>query len=968
MQGFKSFADKVVINFEDEITGIVGPNGCGKSNISDAIRWVLGEQSSKSLRGNSMVDVIFNGSENRKRVNLAEVTLVFNNENKALNSEYEEVEVTRRLYRDTRESQYLINKVNCRLKDVHDLVLDTGLGRDSLSIISQGTIAQFADAKPLDRRLIFEEAAGVSKYKKRKIESINKLERTKENMDRMQDIVDEISKQVNSLKRAAKKAETYIEKRDLLKSIEVSVLVKDITELSNHIEVSGKELFKLESELALLETNVGVYDHELQVKKDEIFKLDQAISKGQEQMMQFISEIGRLESQKIESDERRKYALEVGDKQQKAKELRSMLADAKMEYEDRHKRHQELRADIAMLSSDQFEKNQTLADLNSKVSGASASMNSIKNRLDVIEHRLARPFEGQQGVQAIMDNKASLYGIHDAIGNLFTAKESYEMAITTALAGAMMHIVTTSGDDAVNAINFLKKNRSGRATFIPLTVVRSRRVSEDAMLICNNAKGFCGVGETFIDHDEQYNALANSLLGNVLIVETIEDANTLAKRLNHSYKIVTLDGDVIHSGGVMSGGRAHNNANSMMSLRKDKADLESEMAIKQDQLIMIENKVSALTTEIKDVSDTLMSRRLAMATIEPLLDVKRSKYESIKAEYDELDIKDESDEEEVVDDLVSKLNQALMNRDEITSNLSLLREQRNQLSHDVKRREASFREDRTEVNQLTSAVHSLKLEQAKQQTRRENGLERLSSEYQMTYDYAQENVYDEEAANHREEVMKLRSEIANLGNVNLEAPAEYIEASERYEFLTKQLDELLAARDKLLAVIDEMDQIMIVQFKDMFDKINAELNGVFSALFGGGKARLILEDEDDLLNTGIDIDVQPPGKAVQNIRLFSGGEKSLIAISVLFSILRARLVPLCIFDEVEAALDQANVERLAHYIKNFSDDTQFILITHRPGTMAQCDVLYGVTMPTLGVSNMIRVKLSEAIALKEEES
>ena len=966
MQGFKSFADKVVINFEDEVTGIVGPNGCGKSNISDAIRWVLGEQSSKSMRGSSMVDVIFNGSENRKKVNLAEVTLVFNNGNKALNSEYEEVEVTRRLYRDTRESQYMINKVNCRLKDIHDLVLDTGLGRDSLSIISQGTISHFAEAKPLDRRLIFEEAAGVSKYKKRKIESINKLERTKENMDRMQDIVDEITKQVNSLKRAAKKAEVYIEKRDLLRSIEVSVLVKDVTDLNNHMEVSGKELFKLESELAMLETNVGVYDHELQNKKDDIFKLDQDISKGQEKMMQLISEIGRLESQKIESDERRKYALEVGDKKQKAKELRSMLHDAKAEYDDRQQRHQELRADIAMLSEDQFEKNQTLAGLTSKVSGASASINSLKNRLDVINHRIARPFEGQQGVQAVMDNKSSLYGIHDAIGNLFTPLESYETAITTALAGAMMHIVTTTGDDAVNAINFLKKNRSGRATFIPLSVVRARRVTEDALLICNNAKGFCGVGQEFVTNDETYDPLKNSLLGNVLIVEKIEHANTLAKRLNHSYKIVTLDGDVIHSGGVMSGGRSQANNNSMMSLRKDKADLESEMAIKQDQLILIENQTHALQNEIKEVSDNLMSRRLALATIEPLLDVKRSKYESLKAEYDELDIKDD-ESEVVVDDLVSKLNQALMNRDEITSNLSLLREKRNQLSHDVKRREAAFREDRSELNQLTNSIHSLKLEQAKQQTRRENGLERLSSEYQMTYDYAHEHIYDEEAANNREEVMKLRSEIANLGNVNLEAPAEYIEANERFEFLSKQLDDHHAARDKLLAIIDEMDQIMVVQFKDMFDKINAELGGVFAALFGGGKARLILEDEDDLLNTGIDIDVQPPGKSVQNIRLFSGGEKSLIAISVLFSILRARLVPLCIFDEVEAALDQANVERLAHYIKNFSDDTQFILITHRPGTMAQCDVLYGVTMPTKGVSNMIRVKLSEAIALKEDE-
>ena len=968
MQGFKSFADKVVINFEDEVTGVVGPNGCGKSNISDAIRWVLGEQSSKNMRGSSMIDVIFNGSETRKKVNLAEVTLVFDNSNQALNSEYEEVEVTRRLYRDTRESQYMINKVACRLKDIHDLVLDTGLGRDSLSIISQGTISHFAEAKPIDRRLIFEEAAGVSKYKKRKIESINKLERTKENMDRMQDIVDEISKQVNSLKRAAKKAETYIEKRDLLRSIEVSVLVKDISELNELMEVSSKKLFNLEAELALLETNVGVYDHELVAKKDEIFQLDQAISKSQEQVMAYLSEIGRLESSKIELDERRKYALEVGNKQEKAKELRAMLQDAKLEFDDRQVRHQELRADIALISEQQFELNQKRAGLTGKLSGASSTVHNLKNRLDVIEHRLARPFENQAGVQAVMDNKSSLPGIHDAIGNLFTPHENYETALSTALAGAVMHIVTSTGEDAAGAIKFLKNNRSGRATFVPLSVLRPRRVSEDALLISEQSDGYCGVASQFVEREEQYDVLIESLLGNVLIVENIDHANTLSKRLKQSYKIVTLDGDVIHTGGIMSGGRAQHNANSMLSLRKDKADLESELAIKRDAEVLLENQVNTLDVELKEVSETLMARRLALATLEPILDVKRSKYESLKTEYEALDVKDvEVDEENAGDDIVSKLNQALMNRDELTSSLSLLREKRNQLSHDVKRREAAFREDRSEVNALTKTIHELKLDQAKQQTRKENGLERLSSEYQMTYDYAFENVYDEEQAGHREEVMKLRTEIANLGNVNLEAPAEYLEASERYEFLNKQLLDLQAARDKLLGVIKEMDEIMVVKFKDMFDKINAELSDVFTALFGGGKARLILEDEDDLLNTGIDIDVQPPGKSVQNIRLFSGGEKALIAISVLFAILKARLVPLCIFDEVEAALDQANVERLANYIKNFADDTQFILITHRPGTMAQCDVLYGVTMPTKGVSNMIRVRLSEAIALREEE-
>ena len=965
MQGFKSFADRVIINFDHNVTGIVGPNGCGKSNISDAIRWVLGEQSVKSMRSTSMTDVIFNGSENRKKVNLAEVSLSFNNEKKALNSDYEEVEVTRRLYRDTKESQYLINKVPCRLRDIHDLVLDTGMGRDSLSIISQGTISHFAEAKPQDRRLIFEEAAGVSKYKKRKIESISKLERTKDNMDRMQDIVDEIFKQMNSLRRAAKKAELYIDKKERLKSIEVSVICRDIDELNQLLDTNKEAIFKMETEIASLETNVSVYDHELDDKRNQIFLLDQEVSKGQELMMKYIHEITQLETRKIETDERRKYAIEVGDKQAKAKELSKMLRDAKLEYEDRKKRQIELKADVEFLVQGQYEHNQKIAGYRNDASTLSSAINNLNNRIELLQHRLKRPFEGQQGVQAVLDNKNALSGIHDAIGQLFKPVDEYETAISTALAGSITHIVTTSDQDAVNAINFLKSNRSGRATFIPLTVVRARNVSIDALTVCNHSEGFQGVGSDFINNDDQYDDLRDSLLGNVLIVDTIESANALAKKLRHAYKIVTMDGDVIHRGGIMSGGKNRSNNNSMMSLNKDLKKFEEELLIKKEQLLSNENKSTALSRKISENGDKLMERRLAFAQIGPLVDVKESNYERIKNQYEELGIKEDNEPIEITDDLISKLNNTIMKRDELTSNLSLLRERRNSLNSEVKRKEASFREDRGELNQFTQKIHQLKISEAKYITRLENSLDRLASEYQMTHEYAYENIYDEANSHAREEVQTLRQEILNLGNVNLEAPQEYLDITERYEFLKKQLDDLQASRDKLLSIIEEMDQIMVVQFKEMFDKINNELNDVFSALFGGGKARLILEDEEDLLNTGIDIDVQPPGKSVQNIRLFSGGEKSLIAISVLFAILKARHVPLCIFDEVEAALDQANVERLAHYIQNFAGDTQFILITHRPGTMTQCDVLYGVTMPTKGVSNMLKVKLHEAIELKE---
>ena len=721
----------------------------------------------------------------------------------------------------------------------------------------------------------------------------------------------------------------------------------------------------METEIASLETNVSVYDHELDDKRNQIFLLDQEVSKGQELMMKYIHEITQLETRKIETDERRKYAIEVGDKQAKAKELSKMLRDAKLEYEDRKKRQIELKADVEFLVQDQYEHNQKIAGYRNDASTLSSAINNLNNRIELLQHRLKRPFEGQQGVQAVLDNKNALSGIHDAIGQLFKPVDEYETAISTALAGSITHIVTTSDQDAVNAINFLKSNRSGRATFIPLTVVRARNVSIDALTVCNHSEGFQGVGSDFINNDDQYDDLRDSLLGNVLIVDTIESANALAKKLRHAYKIVTMDGDVIHRGGIMSGGKNRSNNNSMMSLNKDLKKFEEELLIKKEQLLSNENKSTALSRKISENGDKLMERRLAFAQIGPLVDVKESNYERIKNQYEELGIKEDNEPIEITDDLISKLNNTIMKRDELTSNLSLLRERRNSLNSEVKRKEASFREDRGELNQFTQKIHQLKISEAKYITRLENSLDRLASEYQMTHEYAYENIYDEANSHAREEVQTLRQEILNLGNVNLEAPQEYLDITERYEFLKKQLDDLQASRDKLLSIIEEMDQIMVVQFKEMFDKINNELNDVFSALFGGGKARLILEDEEDLLNTGIDIDVQPPGKSVQNIRLFSGGEKSLIAISVLFAILKARHVPLCIFDEVEAALDQANVERLAHYIQNFAGDTQFILITHRPGTMTQCDVLYGVTMPTKGVSNMLKVKLHEAIELKE---
>lgn len=965
LQGFKSFADKTVINFDHSVTGVVGPNGCGKSNISDAIRWVLGEQSVKSMRGSSMTDIIFNGSEKRRRVNLAEVTLVFDNAEKPLNSDFEEVEVTRRLYRDTRESEYLINKTPCRLRDIHDLVMDTGLGRDSLSIISQGSISFFAEAKPQERRMIFEEAAGVAKYKRRKIESISKLERTQENIERMQDIVEEIEKQVSPLRRAAKKAKIFLEKKDALEAIEVSVLVSDISTFRKEIDETNTIIYDLEAQVAQTETQIGVLEHELESSRQEGFILDQGIVKSQEKMMSLVREIGILEARKIEIEEKRKYTLEVGNAQERANELYALLNDAKLEYEERFKRHELLKAEVDLHNQATYENNRVILDIQQKIDMLRSQRQSTLSRLDVLKHRLERPYEHQYGVQTIMNNKHSISGIHDTVGNLLLPLEGYELAISTALGGATNHVVTDDDKAAVHAIQFLKRNRSGRATFIPLTVVKPRSANHDVLTIAHNTQGFKGIASDFVEVDARYSDLSLSFMGDVYVFDTIEHANTLAKRVNYNAKIVTLDGDVIHRGGTMSGGQNKNQSNSIAEIRRDIDRFEETIKRNDIELDALNVDLTHIKNKHLKDNELLMEKRIALAQIEPLLDVKRSKYESLKSDYDALEL--ESDKNEKLDDdVITQLNRAYMERDELTSKLSLDHERRLNLSNEIQRKELTLRQHRQDLNGRNQLLNNHKMTNVKRETQCESLLERLSSEYQMTFEYASENVFDGLKSTKREEVLLLRDEISKLGNVNLDAPEEYEAINERYEFLTTQLHDLTDSRQKLLDIIEEMDEIMSVQFKEMFDKINQELSAVFTQLFNGGKAKLVLEDPDDLLNTGVDIDVQPPGKSVQNIRLFSGGEKSLIAISVLFSILKARHVPLCIFDEVEAALDQVNVERLATYIQSLSDDTQFIVITHRSGTMERCDVLYGVTMPTQGVSSLLKVQLEEAIELKEE--
>ena len=967
LQGFKSFADKTVIQFDQDITGIVGPNGCGKSNVNDAIRWVLGEQSVKSLRsGTNMSDIIFSGSEYRKPVNMARVTLVFDNSTRVFDSDFDEIEITRQILRANNEASYFINKTPCRLKDINDLVMDTGLGKDSLSIITQGNISSFADAKPEDRRSLFEEAAGVAKYKKRKKVSLSKLEQTKENLDRLQDILDELERQIGPLEKQAKKAEKYISLREKLSKIEISVLVEDIDQYNEKINQINKELFDIQAMHTSENAELLKQETRLESIRKEMYALDKQINELQGKYTKAMEENYQLERRKIEQDEKRKYMLKVADKKARQKEIQAMLEEARFEYQDRHQRLMQTQQDLN-------NRRNIVNDLKTKISKARYEsdqakniLTQLQNRRQVLENMMKQPFAHQQGVRSVMQAKNSLSGVYGVVSELLIAHADKALAVNAALGGSIYQIITKNEADARNAISFLKRNRSGRATFLPLSVCHPRKMNEQVITIASTSPGFLGFASECVDCKEIFDPVKERLLGNVIVVDTLQNANETAKRLRYAYKIVTLDGDIVHTGGSMTGGVTKNQS-TPVTMRQELDTINSKIEgqkIKADSCL---NETDILTQKLQKENDAIVTLQIELAKLENIYATKKAKYDSILAEYQELGVDIEENAELAQDDLVVQMSKMHAVLDSLSLEIQSLRQSRFDKGNDAEQLENQIRLVRREMNSKQSQIHNYEMEVVKVKTQLENALNRLSTDYEMTYEYAltkKENVEIESA---KEEVIQLRQSISRLGNVNLDAPNEYKEVKERFDFMTSQKEDLEKASQQILAAIDEMDQTMISQFTDMFNKINAELDGVFKAMFGGGRASLSMVDPDDVLNTGIDIDVQPPGKMVKNIQTFSGGEKALIAISVLFAILKARTMPLCIFDEVEAALDQANVERFARYLSHYRGQSQFIAVTHRPGTMEQCDTLYGVTMQKDGVSKVLKVQLKDAVHIAKEE-
>lgn len=1182
MQGFKSFAEKIKLDFNCGITAVVGPNGSGKSNIADAIRWVLGEQSVKTLRGSKMEDVIFAGTEHRKPLGFAEVTIVLDNSDSTLPIDYEEVAITRRVYRSG-ESEYLINKTNCRLKDITELLLDTGIGRDGYSVIGQGRIDEILSTRSEDRRQIFEEASGIMKYKVRKHDAEKKLELTRQNLERINDIIAELESQLEPLREQSEKARRFLDLREELKVLEVNVYLDSMKKFRDRLEVLDKQLKTVQDQIndennkldEITRSNkektdlLKTMDERLEEAKQLFYEMEgnlercsSEIKLNQEKIANLMQNIERLDTEKAELREKIEVleTEEAGKKdrlkylERQLEEYSAKLAGFEKQMEELLKTLDEEERSIELLKSEimdkmdiQSDKKLQISNLRSHIENMQKRQRSIDTEVyqNVVEkdrekmkkeeltesirnaeqhikghkEKLSGLFREREETDKMlselrmkqakinsdiqskssrvrtlreMEQKLEGYnrsvrevlqachaspqfgrGIHGALAQLIEVDRKYETAIEISLGGALQNIVTQTEEDAKKAIEFLKKNKLGRATFLPIRSVEGRGFDNQTMARIKQCEGFCGVASELVSYDSVYTGIIRNLLGKVVVIDNLDNGIKMARKFRYSFRIVTLDGDLLNTGGAMSGGSLENRGTGILTRNREISELDEELKslrqqetgvskdikqltedisridsdissieneIKNNELVkirdeshlaqtdenlekltarmeMLRQEKEQLEREIKETGNELTKYELELLQIEEeISEAKKTvaefqeKHKEDQAARDALhtDITDykisvnsikesiagvnessdriHTEKENMVMSITKKESEQERFREEIKK----LEEQIEGLNarikkHSEERSGRSFEIDRlteerkileediydivNKINDTNKTILLLQEEYSRtevRKTRLEAEMEalqdRIWNEYELTYSSAMELKKDVGSlTSAQRRINEIKNMIKELGPINVAAIDDYIKTKDRYEFMTNQRNDMEQAREKLLRVIAEMTSIMKKQFLEQFKLINKNFNDVFRELFNGGRASLTLVDEENVLESGIEIEAQPPGKKLQNMMLLSGGERAFTAIALLFAILRLKPSPFCVLDEIEAALDEANVYRFVEYLKNYSCNTQFIVVTHRKGTMEGSDMLYGVTMQEHGVSKIISMKMGEKV-------
>lgn len=970
--GFKSFADKTEINFGENINGIVGPNGSGKSNVVDAVKWVLGEQSIKSLRGETSTDIIFSGSLSRKPLNSASVTLVFDNTDFYLPIEYTEVSVKRVMYRSG-ENEYYLNNEKCRLKDITNLLTDTGADKESFNIIGQGKIDEILSTKPEERRLIFESAAGVLKYKKRKIEALRKLERTNLNIDRVNDIITEIENNIIPLERQSRDAIKYLEYKEELTDLEISLIAHDIGYYNHQTSYLQEQIDTLKDELVTLSSNHSSYDIELLEKKDKIKALEIEINGQQSTLLEITKSIEKIDSNIKLFKERLKYNEENNqDNTNKLLSLREQSLKLDLEVNNAKNNLENLKANLN-IATDNTDKTQkkyeeviaTKQKLNNQLEQNNREITNIKYKISLLETNIQNDTNLPNSIKNILNN-TRFTGVHNVIGKLIEVENAYKVAISIALGGASNYLVVDNTDIAKELVYYLKDNKLGRATFFPLDTIKSRYIDETFLNKIKNADGFIGIASSLVTNDPIYQNIINNQLGNIIVADNITNANIISNLVLKRYKIVTLDGQLINIGGSITGGSLNSNHNYL----KDKYELETKK-LDLDKLINtnkeLDLNISAINKSLEQLDKTKILEHNEILNIKEEINRENSSLEAfltnkntLEREIKDLETISTNSATNELDNMVNMYYSAIANRDNIISTIEKLKTNKNNLEENIKEIEDLTKQDNIHINTKEKKLKELEIKLNTTNIKLDNLLINLGEEYNLTYEAAIKKYKLEiEESLARTTIKDLKNSIKTLGYVNVEAIEEYKKTKTRYDFLTNQREDLKQAENTLLEIINEMDTIMVAKFQETFEKIRLEFKKVFKEMFHGGDAELVLTEPDNLLETGIEIQAIPSGKSLKSISLLSGGEKTFTAISLLFAILNVRPVPFCLLDEVEAALDDANVESFGNYLYKYRNTTQFILITHKKKTMEFADILYGITMQESGISKLVSVKLAD---------
>lgn len=969
--GFKSFADKTEINFEKNINGIVGPNGSGKSNIVDAVRWVLGEQSVKSLRGDTSTDVIFSGSKSRKALNSASVTLTFDNEDKHLQTNYSEVSIKRVMYR-TGENEYFLNNEHCRLKDITSLFTDSGADKEAFNIISQGKIDEIISTKPQDRRLIFESAAGVLKYKKRKTEALKKLDRTNSNINRVNDIINELKINLEPLRKQSQDAKKYLELKEELKEIDISLITYDITNLNNKLQKTKTNIDTLNDELVSLSSNTSSYDIDILTKKDKIKEIEDSISEKQKLLIELTKNIEKIDANIKVLKERQKYTKESNEISNNIVSLKENILKYDNEInklslllEESNNSHNELLKEQAKIYTELDNTKQKKNKITTKINDSNRDITNLNYKISYLEENINNNNLLPSSIKNILNNPR-ISGVHNVIGNLISIADEYKTAINIALGPSTNYLVVDTKENAKECVNYLKENNLGRATFYPLDTIKAKYIDEITQNRLTNIKGYINIASNLVTYSSEYQNIIKNSLDNIIIADNIDNANIISNIINHKYRVVTLDGQVVNIGGSITGG----SLNKINNIIKEKYKLDSykrelntltenlnkfntESKLLEQNILSLEEKKYTIKTSLTDLMDKQQKLELSRSE-------QKEQKESLARELIDLESISSNNTDKELDNLLTMYYSSIGSKDNVNSEITNLTKKKEIINADILEIEQTRSKSNTYISAKEKELNKLELSLNTISLKLDNLLLTLTEEYNITYESAINNYKLElEESLARDKVNSLKSELKSIPYVNLGAIDEFDRINTRYEFLTKQKEDLHNAENTLLEIINEMDEVMQEKFLKTFEEIRSEFKKVFVSMFQGGEAELILTNPDNILETGIEIQAVPSGKKLKSITLLSGGEKTFTAISLLFAILNVRPVPFCLLDEVEAALDDANVESFGRYLYKYRDKTQFILITHKKKTMEFADVLYGITMQESGVSKLVSVRLED---------